>query len=695
MEFDFKSCFWDPHDDGVNILLEHISHGIKSVSTLEQFFRSKADIAKNHARKSGAIEEKLKKDISKNPDFGNLNDALLLLSSIERARTVAISKQYDLIQNNLYQQTKMFGDNMKASYSTLSDKITNLRRDKLEKWKGCEELAKRLKEAEIKCRDYKSNENNIIGSNKRELNNREIIKWETNVKEISTQLSVLKHEYKASQKFWLREWASISKQLQDMEYERISFVQSKLQEYINITMETTVLEQTKLDFLNNELTTFTPWDDIKKFSSDYGTGRLKEKPQKSLRRPVSYASSTNTTGIDINSNPNPNSNSNSNAEDDMRPPLSKRESYMEDIRQLSNQFQRTFLSRNNKSKQNISQIQHTETTNKNTIPHMDYFAHNDEKPLPVIKQGYKEKLNRYSLHESLLPSYSKAKEDVNAFSIERTMGQPKSILQNEVSYESGKNKSISKHVKTESESSTATTSSNPTDFSSNINKRRSVESMSTSVTSIASSIDDNQRFAKSWNSIQNRKRKSMSHITSALNNSITTTLQNSNNKHNDNMDNTKSQFNETTRSYSIETRQNSTDTILMKSLDLSRSTRRKSLVNDPDSNYPIEDAILEMNKLQGGVTQDIRLGRVNDNGIIVTLPIVTRSGSPVIKYAKALYPLLQNDSPEVINFDKNDYLLITEEINKEWYLGEVYDNDKIHPTHRVGLIPYNFIKILD
>ena len=691
MDFDFASCFWDPHDDGVNILLQHISDGIKSISTLEQFFRSKAEIAKDYSRRYGAVNEKLKKDVSKYPDFGRLNDVLFSLSSIERARAAAFSKQCEMIHNNLYQQTKLFGDNMRASYTTISGKIENLRKDKSVKRKGCEDLAKRLKEAEIKYREYKLNEDNIIGSKRTEQNKREIIKWETNVREISTQLSVLKQEYKASKRFWLGEWESISKQLQNMEYERISFIQSKLQEFISISMETCVLEQTKLDFLNNELTTFTAWDDIKKFSSEFGTGRLKQKNKSTSTRPASYASSLNTTDLNINSN--------SNTDENMRATLSKRESYMEEIRKLSNQFQKTHLSRNinsfNKSQQNFSQFPKTETTIKNSVPHMDYISNSDEKTLPVIKQRAKGKFNRYSLHESHLPSYSNANKDISTFSMEKIIGPTKDVSKQDYSYKNDENDSAFQHNKAGSQASTTSTSSNPTDFSSQINRRRSAESISTSVTSIASSIDDNQRFAKSWNSTQNRKRKSMSHISSDLNDSTETNTHYLSNKYHENTNNTKSQLYGSTRSYPNETRQNSTSTILMKSLDTPKSTRRKSLVKDPSSNDPIEDAILEMNRIQSGITRDKRMGRVNDNGIIVTLPLVTRSGTPVIKYAKALYPLLNNNSPEVINFDKNDYLLITEEINGEWYLGEVYDNDKIHPAHRVGLIPYNFIKILD
>lgn len=685
MSFDYKSCFWDPNDDGVNILLQHVSQGIKSLSTLEQFFKLQSDLNKDHSRRTSAIEERLNKDLLKNPDFGQLNNALSSLSVLEKTRAAAFSKQAEFIQGQLYAETKLFNESTRAHYITITGKIGNLRKDKFDKRKGCEELTKRLKEAELKFRDYKLNENNIIGSKRIEQNNKEIIKWETNVKEISSQLSILKNEYKASQKFWLNEWAVITDFLQKMEMERIIFIQTKLQQFININSETSILEQTKLDWLNNELTTFTPMDDISKFASDFGTGRLKEKkrqrPQSMFQQStishqqstISHQHSTTSTQQSTNSTPH------------QKDQMSKRESYMENIRQLSNQLQKTHVSRNDYNTNNTKIINQSPYHNLPQSPHPLQSGFNDnnnnsnqmEKPLPVIKQRTKTvtSQNRFSLHESQLPSYSNQHETINNQKITQVSD------------------TIPQHNKTESESSTTSSSSNPTDFTSNLNRRRSIESMSTSVTSMASSIDDNQRFAKSWNSTNNRKRKSMSHIASYL--------------ENQSIGNTNTHNNEQTKSRSlspsfVETRQPSTNTILMKSLDnnnnnniTSSRSRRKSLVVNPSSSSPIEDALLEMNKLQGGIAKDSKLGRVNDNGIIVTLPIVTRSGNPVIKYAKAKYPLLDNQSNEIINFDKNDYLLITEEINEEWFLGEVYDNERIDPNHRIGLIPFNFIHLLE
>lgn len=87
-------------------------------------------------------------------------------------------------------------------------------------------------------------------------------------------------------------------------------------------------------------------------------------------------------------------------------------------------------------------------------------------------------------------------------------------------------------------------------------------------------------------------------------------------------------------------------------------------------------------------------GRVDDNGMPVTLPTITKEGEEVIKFAKALYPLINSEAQELANFEKGDYLLLTEVVNEDWYRGEVYGNSNTTTTHGNGLIPSNFIQIL-
>lgn len=595
MAYSYELCFWDPNDDGVNVLLEHISAGIKSCGTMITFFKHRSELEKDYARRLGAMSNKMVSDMENSPEYGRLNDCFGLMVKNEKSRAQAHSKQSELLYRQVFTEIKMFASKLQARYTTLSGKTEKLRVDKYNKRKGCEDLAKRLEEAQLRARELQLNQNNVIGSKRTEHNRRELAKWESNSREISIQLDVLRQEYKASQKHWFREWADMSAQLQEMETARISYLQAKLQQYSQAAMETYLLEQAKMDSLINRLATFTPADDISEFSSAYGTGRLKEKRK---------------------------------GADDMslhQSHRSKRDTYTESIRKLSSQLQRQTLADSRVDK---------------ILPSPHISAANEIQPARHVEQ-----LSAYSPRKSYVQD---------------------------------------SHRPTSSSSSAS--SSNPTDFTSHVKNRHSMDSMTTSVSSIASSIDDSQRFAKSWNS-SNRKRKSMSHLQEERRVDEPTSPAESDRSDRNVQDGI------------VQMRNSSTNTTIVNTNALPREdVRRKSMVLQESAN-PIEDALYEMERIKSigsnvFASSDARVGRVRDNGITVTLPIMTSEGEPVIKYAKAVYPLLDNDAAELAHFQKGDYLLITSTVNEEWFRGEVYGNDMIESTHRNGLIPYNFIQLL-
>lgn len=595
MAYSYELCFWDPNDDGVNVLLEHISAGIKSCGTMITFFKHRSELEKDYARRLGAMSNKMVSDMENSPEYGRLNDCFGLMVKNEKSRAQAHSKQSELLYRQVFTEIKMFASKLQARYTTLSGKTEKLRVDKYNKRKGCEDLAKRLEEAQLRARELQLNQNNVIGSKRTEQNRRELAKWESNSREISIQLDVLRQEYKASQKHWFREWADMSAQLQEMETARISYLQAKLQQYSQAAMETYLLEQAKMDSLINRLATFTPADDISEFSSAYGTGRLKEKRK---------------------------------GADDMslhQSHRSKRDTYTESIRKLSSQLQRQTLADSRVDK---------------ILPSPHISAAKEIQPV-----RHAEQLSAYSPHRSYVQD---------------------------------------SHRPTSSSSSAS--SSNPTDFTTHVKNRHSMDSMTTSVSSMASSIDDSQRFAKSWNS-SNRKRKSMSHLQEERRVDEPTSPAESDRSDRNVQDGI------------VQMRNSSTNTTIVNTNALSREdVRRKSMVLQESAN-PIEDALYEMERIKSigsnvFASSDARVGRVRDNGITVTLPIMTSEGEPVIRYAKAVYPLLDNDAAELAHFQKGDYLLITSMVNEEWFRGEVYGNDMIESTHRNGLIPYNFIQLL-
>lgn len=609
MSYSYELCFWDPNDNGVNVLLEHISAGIKSCGTMVSFFKQRSELEKDYARRLGAMSNKLVSDMEDSPEYGRLNDCFRTVVTNERARAQAHSKQSELLYRQIHSDVKAFAGKMQARYTTLSGRIENLRVDKYNKRKGCEDLTKKLEEAELRARDLRLNQNNVIGSKKSEQNRRELAKWDNNSREISLQLDVLTQEYRASQKYWFKEWADISGQLQEMETARISYLQSKLQQFAQVTLETALLEQSKMDSLMNQLATFTPADDIAEFSSEYGTGRLKEK-RKATGDLAVHSSSR-----------------------------SKKDQHAENIRKLSSQLQRQTLgdSRN-------------------------------DKPLPSPKAQRQEE---ESPRRTPRNEQSRIDEPIPADVREELSPSARHQQQN--------------HQRNSPSSSGS--SSVPTDFTAHMKNRQSIDSMATSVSSMASSIDESQRFAKSWNS-SNRKRKSMSHLHQEK--AREEQLRSSIGQHSE----------ERFQNDTAVLRNSSTDTTIMNtSLTTQQNVRRKSMVLQ-DSNNPIEDALYEMERIKSMgnsvfARSDPQVGRVRDNGITITLPAVTSQGEPVIRYAKAIYPLLDNDAAELAHFDKGDYLLLTATINDDWFRGEVYDSNFIAGSHKNGLIPYNFIQLLN
>ncbi|CCD23172.1 formin-binding protein HOF1 NDAI_0B01380 [Naumovozyma dairenensis CBS 421] len=708
MTYDFETCFWDKDDKGVNVLLSHISAGIKSCDTMITFFKQKCEIEKDYARRVGAINEKLNKDLKINVEFGQLAESFNLLYETEVSKAQSHSKQSELIYRQIFNDLKDFTSELQARYTTLSGKIEGLRLDKFNKMKGCEDLTQRLEKAEIRVRDLQLNQNNIIGSKRVEQNKRDLIKWESNTQEIKNQLSLLKQEYKASKKYWLHEWAGLTIEFQRMETARISFLQSKLQQYLQTATETSLLEQTKMEILNNKLMNFASNDDISKFSSEYGTGRLKKEKRSKNRETSSHTNHTvkDTTQLRNSTQPKRNSLNISNISN------SKRESYIDNIRTLSSQIQESVNSKpkitqnlNNLMYQSLQEKPLPIPVEKTTINGQKSITDNDDnnnRPATQITETIK--LRQDQLSKDTPRAYKEIVIDLEEESEkekEKEKEKEEEIIKNNkmsiLPYNKASrhtNSLTSTEIESNSVSPSASTSSgsNPTDFTTHVKNKQSIDSMTTSVSTMASTIDDSQRFAKSWNSM-NRKRKSISYLQS-LSNSTSPTSSSSSPP----IDRRSTFLEQQQQQEEVKTNEQELRNVSStNSIRINPNIRQSQNIEKvPD---PYRQSLIsghsESIQRKDPQTDTLGKGQINDNGIIITLPLTTRNGEHVIKYAKALYPLMTDQtSTEVINFDTNDYILINEVINENWFRGEVYDNDRIPEDRRSGLIPFNFIRLL-
>lgn len=637
-KYSYDSCFWDPEDHGVAVLLGHVWAGVASLESLQRHVRQLAESARDTARRMGAsIEQFSGALLSSTPDYGQLQVSMRELLANEKSVANGFSKQSEHLSRQVLPKLQDFIQQHRAKLTTLSGKMDNLKRDKHNKLQASKTLEQRVQEAQGHVMEYQLNAGNTPGR----LNERQskAQKWESNLNELRNQWNILKQELKMSRRHWRSEWLQTATQLQELEAHRISFVQGIIQSIAESALDVGVTQQAHSNIIMSKVATFTPNEDIVSFSKTFGTGRLKEKK--------------------------PNTTASSNKRSDP---------YLDSVRTLSSQLQRTSVreytaqaapqlevyqrkSTSDKEGQGIGQEQliHThadksENTYQNHTPLRDITASSDHKtPIAAYIANDPHTMNDQNYVKTHRPKSSSEYDD----------------------------------------------SSNPTDFSfhrrTGSGRRRSLDSMATSVSSLASSIDETQRFAKSWNSANRSRHRRSTHLGSSSNsyNSEPTALI----KNPSDAGNKASDRNATRHSTIVVNDIAHVDNKNLGTTEFRTNTgdrRRKSIVIET-SNDPIEDALLEMQRLQSD--HGIQPGRIIDGGIAITLPTVTSTGENVIKFAKALYPILDNNAPGLIHMDVNDFLLITSKVNDEWYMGEVYGNDKINNEHKHGLIPYNFIQI--
>lgn len=625
MTYDFTQCFWDPNDDGANLLQHHIKEGVRSTNTLLNFFKNQAEIEKDFSRRQGAVYDKFVKDFNGHGDFGNVNKILDTLMNYQQVRAKAFGKQSELIYSRLYIDTKTFISDINARAITVDGKIERMRSDKVTKKKNLEEINKKLNNAQIKSRDLALNIDNIIANKKqREVQQAEFNKSKNLEDELQNQLDFSKQELKSSQSYWLQEWAILSKHYQEIEESRINFLQEKLQEFIEGQNQTLLIEQTKLDKFFLQLSSFTPKDDIEQFSKKNGTGRLKDKRNDNKNKNYHHnhhkSSSSNSRNV-LDPSHSLNSNRASSSVTNHSHPIQRRVDSRERFKESLQFWQST--SSNESSK--------TSNSNEEHLTRKSY-----DKDISVLHNKVVDSHNKNHGLNNSSSEYEHSENshlNKNNYKIKNRLELPKI------------NNTYNHHHHTLSNSS------NDSDYHSRRSHGSSISSMSSTIIEGTFQSDGSTK-------VNNYLKKDHYSIPISPENSDSEDIS------------TKKKF--------------------------KGRIRNKSMVRD-DSTHPIEDALYEMNKLQEwnlNAKEDPKVGRIRDSGITVTLPILTSEGIPVRNYAKALYPLVDNPSSELCHFHRSDYLLITEKVDDDWYKGEVYGNDMINASHKVGLIPNNFIRIL-
>lgn len=609
--YNYQESFWDEEDQGVNVLLQHVGRGIHSCEVLLEAFVKRSELEMDYARRLGALSAKIQSGLEVYSDYNSMSECLKYFQTSQQSVSNSHSMACERLRREDVGTMKDFVKQYRARWSTIKGNVENLRRLKEDKRKGLKEVEQELVVAETKLRDCQLNKDTVLGQHQRKENARELEKWSLIADESQKRRAVLTHEYKAARHHWFEEWGRISGELQDLETQRIQVSRELLQQYADFTTQPSELEISLMEQLKQRLSSFTPELEISHFSYHHGTGRIK------LRNSSSSHSASG----------------NSVQENGFTATLRKKsvnltqnDRYVQNVKRLSTQLKNTRLASVNTlhTQKELPKPRGIETVARPVAASASAIA-----TTAVLESGPMHKLQVIGAE-----------------------GMP-----------------LSEHQATSSQSSHET-SSNSTDFTHAKNKP-SYDSMSTSLSSMASSVDDSQRFAKSWNS-HNRKKSRPSSMYSAT----ADVDDKSNNK-------------KTAGTASISRRRKSLACDVEGALEILEKDHMRPnadrTASDASSNLTVNRTALQFNNS----THVTRCKRINDDGVQLSLPIVDSAGNPVIKYAKATYAFTEQNENNILNFEMNDILLLVEYINDDWYVGEVYQSEGQH-----GLVPMNYVKII-
>lgn len=588
--YNYQENFWDEHDQGVHVLIQHVGKGISSCELLLDLFQKRSELEMDYARRMGAMSERMRSNLQANPDYNNMSHCLKYLKDSQQRVADAHSLAGERLKRENLNAMKDFLKQFRAKWSTIKNNVESLRKMKGEKKKCLQELDKELEHGLIKQRDCKMNMDTVIGQYQRKENARELEKWTSIVEESQRRKSVLSHEFKAARHHWFEEWRRISGDLQDLETQRVQLSRQLLQQYAEYSSQPSEFELSMMEQFKQKLSSFTPELEISHFAYHHGTGRIKLKNGDSTSK-----------GTSINPTQN--------------------DRYVQTVKRLS------------------TQLKTSKTSSSSLAKTSQYF--------PQVSPSGRVATSTIDMTSSV--------ENNLAMQLQETqLNEPPEPKQNPTLSESSEE-----------------TSSNPTDFTHAKNKP-SYDSMSTSLSSMASSIDDSQRIAKSWNSQNRRKCRSML-VSSQTSDMVEKPIDDENHP-----------VTATSR------RRKSIALDIDSAIEIMESDRVREgtirTASNASSNLTVNRTTLPTAP-SNSITRCIRIN--DDNGNQLSLPIEDSQRNRVIHYAKALYSYSESNENNVLNFQVDDILLLVEYINDDWYVGEVYQN-----PGELGLVPMNYVKII-
>lgn len=260
--------FWGRSDLGVDPLLSRMSAAKTTSDELRTFYRARADLEEEYAKKLAAIARK---------PLGSLEMGTLRASlDVTRGETEAMAKQHALIAQQMKSECEeplaAFAAGIKERRKIVQNGIERLHKTKLAQTATVTKCRDKYEQDCLRIKGYLAQGHMVMGQEERK-NKAKLEKTQINMASNSAEYEAAVKVLEETTGRWNKEWKSACDKFQDLEEERLDFTKSSLWAFANIASTVCVSDDASCEKVRLALEDCEVEKDIVHFIKTCGTGQ--------------------------------------------------------------------------------------------------------------------------------------------------------------------------------------------------------------------------------------------------------------------------------------------------------------------------------------------------------------------------------------------------------------------------------------
>lgn len=264
----FSNNFWGKSDLGVDPLLTRMANAKTTSDELKAFYKARADLEEEYARKLLAISRKALGSV----EMGHLRTAL----DVARGETEQMGKQHALIASQMRSECEeplaAFAGGIKERRKIVQNGIDKLIKTKQQQTAVVNKCRDRYEQDCLRIKGYLAQGHMVMGQEERK-NKAKLEKTQINMASNSQDYEAAVKVLEDTTGRWNKEWKAACDKFQDLEEERLDFTKSSLWAFANIASTVCVSDDGSCEKVRLALENCEVEKDIANFIKVCGTGQ--------------------------------------------------------------------------------------------------------------------------------------------------------------------------------------------------------------------------------------------------------------------------------------------------------------------------------------------------------------------------------------------------------------------------------------